>query len=259
MAQTTVQDSNSIRFGSGVLEVGDTVGTLVNLGAMRGIEFEESWEVTKIMSDNAGEILRRIKDHVASVSGELMEINLTNLALLRGGLDTYAPVAAEEVTVTAESITLYDTEAVRLANKQGDGTECSTIVVAGGYARNTDYVVAVDPAGYTTIARIAAGGISDGATVSVGYKYTPNASKTLSTGGLSTIAPKVVRITNYDEAGKKFEITVYKASNDQGIKLTLPEDDSDDPALVPIKLVGSLDTTRTAGDQLFVIVDEQGA
>lgn len=258
MAQTTVQESNTIRFGSGVLEVGNSVGTLVNLGAMRGIEFEESWEVTKIMSDNAGEILRRIKDHVASVAGELMEINLENLALIRGGLDDYDTVAAAEVTVAAEPVTLVGTRAVRLANKQGDGSECSTITIAAK-TRNTDFVVSVDSAGYTTIARISGAGIGDGDTVNVGYKYTPNASKTLTSGGLSTISPKVVRITNYNEAAEKFEITVYKASNDQGIKLTLPEDDSDDPALVPIKLIGTLDTTRTAGDQLFVIVDEQGA
>jgi hypothetical protein len=90
------------------------------------------------------------------------------------------------------------------------------------------------------------------------YTYTPAASKTLTSGGKLTISPKVVRITNTDANSKVFRITVYKASNAQGITLELVSDDSEDPNVVPIKLEGVLDVTRTAGDQLFEIYDEQG-
>lgn len=259
MQQTTVQESKTIRFGSGLVEVGEDIGTLVNLGAMREIVFEETWEVVRVMSDNAGEIRKRIKNHQAAVEGNLMEVNLTTLNLLRGGLDNYLATPAAEVTIAAESVTLSGTKAVRLKNKMGSGAEVSTIVVAGGHARNTDYVIAVDSAGYTTIARIAGGGISDGAAVSVGYKYTPNESITLSSGGKTTINPRIIRVTNVDEDGKEFRITVYKATNEEALNIEFPDDESDDPALVPIKLVGTLDGTRAAGEQLFEIYDEQGA
>jgi hypothetical protein len=40
--QTTVQDSNTIRFGSAKLEVGPNVGALTDLGAVNGVVFNES-------------------------------------------------------------------------------------------------------------------------------------------------------------------------------------------------------------------------
>ncbi len=264
MSQTTVQNAAAVRFGSGKVEIGDSVGALTNLGAMQKIVFEESWDTVSIMSDNAGEIAKRIKNHQASISGELIEIDLSKLNIIRGGLDTYATVSAAPVSVTDEAVKLYDTDFATLAHKNADGSEVGSIVVtsaAGGgttYTRNTDYIIAVDADGYTGIARVSGGAISDEATIYVDYSYTPASAVTLSSGGLAEIDAKVIRITNTDDAGKIFRITVYKASNEEAIKLELNSDDADDPNVVPIKMVGTCDTTRTAGDQLFEIYDEQG-
>lgn len=265
MSQTTVQNANTVRFGSGMLEVGETVGTLVNLGAMTGINFEESWDTVSIMSDNAGLITQRIKNHQAKISGDLIEIDLENLYLIRGGLDIYADADTTPVAITNEAVTLTDTDFIRLAHKNAAGTEVASITVtstSGGgttYDRDADYVVSVDSEGWTGIARASvASDIADNATVYVDYTYTPVTSKTLTTGGLATIDPRVVRITNTDENGKIFRITVYKATNETGIKLELQSDDADDPNSIPIELTGTLDTTKTAGAQLFEIYDEQG-
>src|SRR5690606_5626614 len=85
-AMTTVQQRNTIRFGSAKFEVGEDIDSLVDLGAMRGVEFEETWDEIQVNSDNAGVIMAGTQNHEAIIRGDLMEINLRNLALLRGGI-----------------------------------------------------------------------------------------------------------------------------------------------------------------------------
>lgn len=261
--QTTVQDSNQIRFGSAKVEVGATVGTLVDLGAAQDVNFEEKFDVVYLQPHNAPKEQIAIKNHEASVSFKMMEINFANLNTIRGGIDTYTPVAGDATPVTGETHTLTGTTAVRLNHKNGAGTEVSTISVTdasdNAATRNTDYVCFVDEEGWTCIARVAAStAISSGEGVKVNYSYTPSASREFSTGGKNTITPSVVRLTNVNSSGKKFEITVYSATAEGGIKLEFPADDGDEPMMPEIKLVGVCDATRTAGDQLFKIVDEQG-
>jgi hypothetical protein len=263
MAQTTVQNAGAIRFGSGKLEVGASIATLVNIGAIRSAVFKEEWEDVEVKSDNAGVVKVGIKEHVAYIECDMMEVDMENLNTIRGGLDTYATVAATPVVVENEAHTLDDTDFVRLNYKNGDGTEVSTIVVtdasSNAAVRNTDYVIAVDSDGYTCIARVSGSTvISDGEGVLVDYTYTPNASVTLKSGGKTAIADRVVRVTNTDENDKKFQITLYKGTVNEGQNIEFPADDGDDPAMPHLKMKGVLDVSRTAGDQLFEIYDEQG-
>ena len=72
--QTTVQDSNQIRFGSAKVEVGATVGTLVDLGAAQDIIFEESFDVVYLQPHNAPKKQISIKNHEAAVTFKMMEI-----------------------------------------------------------------------------------------------------------------------------------------------------------------------------------------
>lgn len=265
MAQTTAQNSKTLRAGSVKVEAGADIGSLINLGAFRGnVTFEEAWEEVTAMSANAGELARRIRNHRCSVAGDAFEVNPANLNMLRGGIDTYAAQAAASVNITDEAIILTGTVAKRLRYKQAAaGTECASIVVTGAggtptYVRNTDYVITVDAEGYTCIARVAGGTIADGATVMVDYQYTPAANVTLKSGGKVVIAPKVVRLTNVDENGKRFMITIYKAYNSQGIRLEFLEDESGEFTVIPLRFEGTKDVSRAAGDQLFEILDEQG-
>ncbi len=261
--QTSAQNKETIRFGSAKIEVGETVGTLVNLGLATSVEFTEEYEPIVLKPDNAPEIVVGVKDHTATVKFDMWEVNLKNLNLIRGGIDTLGSVEGSETSVSEETHTLTDTKFVRLAHKNGDGSEVASIEVTdssdNAATRNTDYVVAVDEEGYTCIARVATSTvIADGDSVKVNYTYTPNAATTLSSGGKNTVSARVVRLTNTNAAGKKFEITVYAAKNQGGIELALPADDGDEPLKPTITLKGICDTTREAGDQLFKIVDEQG-
>jgi hypothetical protein len=194
----------------------------------------------------------------------MMEVNLANLNTIRGGMDTYDTVDGSLATATAESHVLTGVKGERLNYKNGDGTlvtiSAATDTAGTTAVPNTDYVAYLDAEGYTCVARVAASTvITDGDGIKVTYSYTPSASRSLSSGGLNTITPRVVRLTNTNAAGKKFEITVYSATSEGGIKLEFPADDGDEPMMPEITLNGIVDATRTAGDQLFKIVDEQGA
>lgn len=263
MAQTTVQHPETIRFGSGRLEIGKSLDSLVDVGALTGVHFtHELGDKVTITSDNAGVILERAGTQTAKVEANLMEINLDTLAIYMGGVSKLETVAGSQQTVTNEEHTLKGTTFIRLDHRMGDGNAVTidSIKKKGGSAavKDTDYVVAIDSDGYTCIARKSGSSvIADGSVVQVSYKYTPAAYKRLSFGGLQQLDAAVARITNYDSLGREFSITVYKATADSGIEIEFQADDADETDVVPITLVGTEDTSRAVGDQLFVIEDHQ--
>lgn len=263
MAQTTVQHPETIRFGSGRLEIGKSLDSLVDIGALTGVHFtHELGDKVTITSDNAGVILERAGTQTAKVEANLMEINLDTLAVYMGGVSKLETVAGSQQTVTNEGHTLNGTTFIRLDHRMSDGNAVTidSIKKKGGSVavEDTDYVVALDSDGYTCIARKSGSSvIADGSVVQVSYKYTPAAYKRLSFGGLQQLDAAVARITNYDSLGREFSITVYKATADSGIEIEFQADDADETDVVPITLVGTEDTSRAVGDQLFVIEDHQ--
>lgn len=263
MAQTTVQHPETIRFGSGRLEIGKSLDSLVDVGALTGVHFtHELGDKVTITSDNAGVILERAGTQTAKVEANLMEINLDTLAVYMGGVSKLETVAGSQKTVTNEEHTLKGTTFIRLDHRMSDGNAVTidSVKKKGGSSavEDTDYVVAIDSDGYTCIARKSGSSvITDGSVVQVSYKYTPAAYKRLSFGGLQQLDAAVARITNYDSLGREFSITVYKATADSGIEIEFQADDADETDVVPITLVGTEDTSRAVGDQLFVIEDHQ--
>lgn len=263
MAQTTVQHPETIRFGSGRLEIGKSLDSLVDVGALTGVHFtHDLGDKVTITSDNAGVILERAGTQTAQVEANLMEINLDTLAVYMGGVSKLETVAGSQQTVTNEEHTLKGTTFIRLDHRMSDGNAVTidSVKKKGGSAavEDTDYVVALDSDGYTCIARKSGSSvITDGSVVQVSYKYTPAAYKRLSFGGLQQLDAAVARITNFDSLGREFSITVYKATADSGIEIEFQADDADETDVVPITLVGTEDTSRAVGDQLFVIEDHQ--
>lgn len=263
MAQTKVQHPETIRFGSGRLEIGKSLDNMVDVGALTGVHFtHELGDKVTITSDNAGVILERAGTQTAKVEANLMEINLDTLAVYMGGVSKLKTVAGSPQTVTNEEHTLKGTTFIRLDHRMGDGNSVSAVSVkkkdGSSAAENTDYVVVLDSDGYTCIARKSGSSvITDGSVVQVSYEYTPAAYKRLSFGGLQQLDAAIARITNYDSLGREFSITVYKATADSGIEIEFQADDADETDVVPITLVGTEDTSRAVGDQLFVIEDHQ--
>ena len=264
--QTTVQESRAIRFGSGKFEVGETEQSLVNLGAMRGIQFEELWERVRVMSDNAGTVNVGIREHRAALQGNLMEINLENLNLIRGGLDTYTVEDGTTVTGHDQVVTAGDWELDKFipfenqSYSNGEKAEPANLTVAGNgtsYTEDTDFYVAQDAKGDFGIVVLDTTDTDTDHTLTLTYDYTPAEKKILESGGKITISPRVVKVTNTNEEGKEFSITVFKAEVENGISIELPSDDEEDPAMTEIRLEGEVDQSRDPGKQLFRISDEQ--
>lgn len=262
MAQTTVQHPETIRFGSGRLEIGKSLDSLVDVGALTGVHFtHDLGDKVAITSDNTGVILERAGTQTAQVEANLMEINLDTLAVYMGGVSKLETIAGSQETVANEEHTLKGTTFIRLDHRMGDGNAVTIESIKKGDSsavEDTDYVVALDSDGYTCIARKSSSSvITDGSVVQVSYNYTPAMYKRLSFGGLQQLDAAVARITNFDSLGREFSITVYKATADSGIEIEFQADDADETDVVPITLVGTEDTSRTVGDQLFVIEDHQ--
>uniref|UniRef100_A0A6M3M4R0 Uncharacterized protein n=1 Tax=viral metagenome TaxID=1070528 RepID=A0A6M3M4R0_9ZZZZ len=158
MAQTTVQESTTIRFGSAKWEMGADVGSLVNVGAIRNAAWEYRFDKTTVKSDNAGTIREAVRNEECGISGDIMEVNLSVLGSFYTGVLSYDTVAAAPVAVTDEAQTLTGTVENILTHKNGDDTEVTAITVTNAagtttWVRDCDYVINVNANGYTTIAR----------------------------------------------------------------------------------------------------------
>ena len=268
MAQTTIQKTNSIRFGSGQFEIKESGGSWIDLGAMRGIAFAEEWEQTEVTSDNTDPVVVRIFNHVCSMTGDLMEIDLSNLAAIRGGLDTFSTVTGSTVAGTEDIIDEGDWSAdsvIMLGTQSSSGQTAAVVnsvtgTVAGLMTEDTDYFVVSDVNGNVMVSMdIGSPANNVAQDLTINYDYTTADSVSLSTGGVFEISPIEVKITNFNSAGEKFEITVYSAKNQNGISIELQSDESGEAWVSNLVIQGRIDSARTAGDQLFKIVDEQNA
>lgn len=266
MSQNVIQKENCIRFDSGKIEYdtyGNNFASPKNLGGFSDIKISELWDDVEITGGNVGIIANKAKKQRVTIDGKWLEPELSKLADIRGGdLDDYDTNASAPVAVTDEFVTLTDTNYKRLAGAMGDGTEVGSIVVKTladvAKVLNVDYSVGVDSDGFTCIARIAGGAFGDGDVVKVSYSYTPNANKTLKTGGSQTITPIELRFTNTNEDGKKWTMSIYKCFIKKGLDQSWLNEDATDLNSTPLSFEGKLDTSRAIKDQLFNIVDEQG-
>jgi len=147
VAQTVIQQANKIQFGSGKFEISQDDGvSWIDLGAMRGIVFSEVWEEVRVMSDNAGEVKVGIKNHYASLSGDLMELDLENLSIIRGGIDTFSEIAGTSETLKSGGLTTMDAIQARVTNTNEDDEEFRITVYKGSSAKGIEITLQPDDA-----------------------------------------------------------------------------------------------------------------
>jgi hypothetical protein len=116
MNQTVIKNANAIQFGSGKFEISTDGITWTDLGAMKNIVFSETFDKVTVLSDNAGIIKEKIKNHRASLAGDLQEISLTDLNTLRGGTDIYTSDAGISETLKSGGLTEVDAIQCRVTN-----------------------------------------------------------------------------------------------------------------------------------------------
>jgi len=261
MPQTQVQRTDALRIGSVKFEIGDDIGSLVNVGALREAKLYEEYDKLEIKSDNAGVVMSKISNRKVVFEASLMELDLDIVGnQLQKGLFEYSTQAAAPVAVVDEVIIMNENALNLLANKDGDNTRVASIVLTDStgaitYVEGVDYEVAVNPEGYTGLVIIAT--ITDGQSCKVDYSYTPLAHKKITAGDQITLTPRVIRLTNTDTSGKEFKVTIYRATNAEPFNISYVADDAEDVSLQPIKFEGTADATRSAVDNIFEIIDEQ--
>lgn len=129
MAQTKVKNRNTIRTGSARIEIGRRRDELIDIGACRSISVKETVTTADVESDNAGVVATLVSEHKMEVTCDSLEINLSNYAKIRGGLD---------------NVTEYDgkTEIDRKYNVVSDTYELNSVItVPEVNANGTDVVI----------------------------------------------------------------------------------------------------------------------
>lgn len=269
MGQNVTANTNVYVFGSGKLEAGADVGSLVCLGSLRGATFVESWDSVEIETDNAGKPIKKIKNQKATLKAGLLEVDLAKFSALRGGIDIYTTTPGSKVEdhdqVVASGAWSYN-KFIECEHQNSDlsilqiDTQGYVDVVAGtngALVHGTDYFMVKDAATgkWGIIVIDSATVTTEAQQLTISYDYTPPASRTLTSGGKYVINDQVVRLTHTTEDGKILRLTLYKAHVGGGLELTFPSDDSDDVMEVPFEMVGELDVSRSEGDQLYEIYD----
>jgi len=248
------------------VSVGDTTGTLVNMGVLKGdASIEIKYDRVKVQGNKAEALVDYIKNMVATASFTLYQLFLNNLQELLDGVSTVTPAAGAPVVdhhqYIAPSTWAY-LDFMPFENQQAAGTVPTGITLTG----SIDGLLTVD-SDYFVIKENGIWGLYVKDTVPVTtlvqqldmkYSYTPAASITFKMGAASaTLTPKIVQFSKTIN-GLVYRARLWSAVNEGGFSLAFPDSASDDPASMAITLSGAIDTTRASGDQLIEIYDELG-
>ena len=283
--QTTAKSPKSIKIGSvAAFYSTDNGSNFTNVGLGDGFAFTEEMTALDSSPDNgiAPDILRGIATQTATITGNLWEYDLTKLNAIRGGIDVLSSVASSLVSGEVQTVSSgdwsYDVP-MTLSGQNQSGLVPTINSVAGAtdgaLVLNTDYFVIKLPTGDWAIS------ITDSVTVTteaqdieIDTDYTPSASTTLSTGGLSSMTPIWWRFINYvadiadttdaaanagisvdDKIYRKTTFDFYSCTVNAGDAMTFKSKDDtapQDPYV--LSLLAEIDPDRsTLGDQLKAV------
>ncbi len=83
---------------------------------------------------------------------------------------------------------------------------------------------------------------------------------TFDSGGLMSITPQALYLTHTAATSSQtIAVTIYYAGITEGMTIPFPADDATDIPGVPFKLVGTAQSSRTVGAQLYTIVDTRSS
>jgi len=255
MPQTTIQKTPAIRKGSVRVLIGDDFDALVDIGALRNPVFTSLVENQAIVFDNVDDLKKFVNGKKVQVAFDLAEINLTNLAVLDGGLlsisNTAGTIVNNASQVIASGAWAFN-KFIEIANQNGNGTSPTVDSVTGGtdgaLVAGTDYYVGQNAEGKWGIFIIDSTDVTTlSQAITIVYDYTPNASKKLTFADSGNKTLKCMRLINTDEDSKTFKIDIENGTNFTPISIDFAGDDEEDVAILPIQFQGDV----------VEIVDEQ--
>jgi hypothetical protein len=271
---TAVTQVDSPWYGSAKVEVSlDGGSTYTNVGVARGVVFNEVQENNEIQADNGPDLANYLSKQTVELTLNSLEVYLPTYNKIRGGIDTLVQVSTGSTTAV-DSYSTGATSADKFIKlvEQGTGTTGTTIASVKQLDTAGDCTTLTVDVSYTKvlygddlgIILLDAAGTSyqSSESVVISYGYHKVASNRLSSGGLAAPAARWYRLTNIkliSGVTKYRYIYIYSAFLNGGMNLAFKSDNDADPVLeAPLSILGKVDTTRTAGDQLFLIDDQQG-
>lgn len=111
MAYQSTANQYAFVMGSCRIAVPSSSGGYVHLGAARGVQLTESWDVFEVETDNTPLVQMGIKNQVVEVEGNLLEVNFQKFQRMRQGIDSFSTAtftfdSGGNVTVTPQALYL---------------------------------------------------------------------------------------------------------------------------------------------------------
>ena len=247
------------------VSVGDSVDSLENVGVIpmdTDSNIEITYDISNIQGSKKEQVLKFVRNMRATASTELYQIRMPVINKLAGGVMNVQSVAGSAVSGQTHTIDA-GFEKGRLyilpgQNASGAAQSITNVKQGSSALAAADYTLAKDASGRWGIILTTAGSADITKSVVVTYGYTPAAHYKVTMGDTAVdITKKIVRFSKTVD-GKLFQVTLYSAAMSNGIRLSFPGADEENPVRIPIELEGDLDTSRARGDQLLEIIDEIG-
>jgi len=266
--QTSQQRDNSLLIGGAKVEVSSDGSTWYDVGLVRDLSLTETITQSDIQAQNGIVTEKFVTEQYLDGTMNMLEVNLTNYNRIRGGVDTLTTVAGTPVSGATYALTAGNwgyNDPIIVENQNYDLSALTINSVTGSedgaLVEDTDFFVGTDAKGNTIITIIDSATVTtETQTMTIDYDYTPAASEKLSTGGKSSISAVYYRFTNlkYVNSVAKYRIiTIYSASVSGGLSLAFANDADADPAtVIPVSFRAEMDTSRTAGDQLYLFENQ---
>lgn len=246
MPQTNIQRDDAIKFGSTKLEVGSSFESLVDLGALRSMQFNSKSETQEIAFDNTANIKKITNGNKASLTCQIAEIDMTTYEILNKGVVSITNNAGTLVSGASQAVAsgaFGFNQFIEIENQNGDGSAITVNSVTGAtdgaLVADTDYYVGQNGSGKYGIFILDSATVSTMAQVfTIDYDYTPNANKTITLSESGVRTEQVARITNTNSEGNTFVIELTGVTNIVPTVLPFLADDADDVMTMEIELEG---------------------
>ena len=263
MSQTSVQNKQTIRYGSAQVLIGSRFDQLIDIGAARSVALKETVTTVDVESDNAGVIASLVSEHKMEVTLDNLEINFKRYFEMRGGIDNleeYDGKTEVKKEYVVESGTYKINELIQVPFVNADG---SAVAIEKVYKKSSISNILLEEALYEKVGdngiKITSANIKPNSdTLIIVYKQTPARMIRMGTGGKSsTIKPRCIQIVNTDANGKQLRIYLPQASIASGLEFSFPADKSQDVIVNKLSFSATTNSNQKAGEQLAWYEDEQ--
>lgn len=243
----------------------DSGSTWYDIGLLAGgATMTHNFTKETINGGNKTKVIERVKDQtIALAPSALWSQDLEVFEKLGGGLYSRTAVAGSIVNNATQTVAANSwayKKFIKIANQNYNGGAITVDSVTGAtdgvLVADTDYYVGQNDKGEYGIY------VLDSVTVTtlnqvltIQYDYTPAASSYITAGtSVLSLTSFQVRMRHYTDTALTIydqEVYIYSASTDAGIQFNFKGQNEEGLFETTMAFTGSLDESRTAGDQLF--------